>query len=105
MDQIIIEHYKNSCNFISLRNFKIPFIVDNGLYFNKEQVFKDKLEDREVFLVEVILINRKKDFVFIIMKMKIYNQKEIIKMKKKKEFGFLGIKMDKDFQKEIIKIE
>jgi len=52
MDQIIIEHYKNSYNFISLKNFKIPFIVDNGLYFNKEIVYNNKLE-------EGILINEK----------------------------------------------
>jgi len=52
MDQIIIEHYKNSRNFLSLKNFKIPFIVDIGLYFNKEKVYKNELE-------EGILINKK----------------------------------------------
>jgi len=41
MNQIIIEHYKNSRNFLSLKNFKIPFIIDNGLYFNEEQVYRN----------------------------------------------------------------
>jgi len=52
MNQIIIEHYKNSCNFISLEDFKIPFTIDDGLYFNKEIVYKNGLE-------KGILINEK----------------------------------------------
>jgi len=50
MDQIIIEHYKNSCNFLPLENFKIPFIFDNGLYFNKQQVFKYNLLEEEILI-------------------------------------------------------
>jgi len=55
MDQIIIEHYKNSRNFLSIEDFKIPFIVDNGLYFNIEQVFKNSK------YYEGILINKEKE--------------------------------------------
>jgi len=54
MDQIIIEHYKNSCNFLSFEEFKIQFIVHNGLIFNKEQVYKNEFEEK-------ILINGKKE--------------------------------------------
>jgi len=65
MDQIIIEHYKNSCNFLSLKNFKNPFIVKNGLYVNNRQVFKYKLRDKYEFLIEGILINKKKEGIWI----------------------------------------
>jgi len=55
MNQNIIEHYINFCNFLSLENFKIPFLVDNELYFDEEKVF-EILED-----YKGILINEKKE--------------------------------------------
>jgi len=58
MDQIIIEHYKNSCNFLSLNFLRIPFTVDNGLYINEEQVYKNELE-------EEISINKEKEGFWI----------------------------------------
>jgi len=88
MDQIIIEHYNNSCNFLSLINFKIPFIVDNGLIFNKEQVYTNGLE-------EGILINRKEEGFWISWyENRQKNQKEIIKIDRKKDFGLISIKME-----------
>jgi len=65
MDQIIIEHYKNFHNFLSLNFLKIPFLVKNGLYVNDRQVFKYKLRDKYEFLIEEILINKKKEGIWI----------------------------------------
>jgi len=53
MNQIIIEHYKNSCNFLSLKNFEIPFLIDNGLVFDDEKVFEN-LEDYIGILINKI---------------------------------------------------
>jgi len=56
MDQIIIEHYNNSCNFLSLKNFKIPFIIKDGLDFQNEQIFfKAEIYER---IYEGIKINK-----------------------------------------------
>jgi len=58
MNQNIIEHYKNPCDFISLKNFKIPFTFDNGLIFNEEQVYRN-------IKYEGILINKKREGFWI----------------------------------------
>jgi len=58
MNQNIIEHYNNPVNFLSLKKFKIPFLVDNGLIFNKEQVYMNKLE-------KGISINKKQEGSYI----------------------------------------
>jgi len=65
MEQIILEHYKNQYIFISFLNFKIPFLVDNGLKFQYKRVFKYKLKySKEIYEnrnIEVILDNKNKN--------------------------------------------
>jgi len=96
MNQIIIEHYKNSCYFLSPKNFKISFIVDNELYFNKEIVYKNELE-------EGILIDKKlnasnsraieEGFWISYYENMIKESEGNYKDRKKKEFRFLMIKI------------
>jgi len=61
MDQIIIQHLNNCLDFLSLKNFLIPFIVNKGLKVQNIRVFfnKEILEDG-------IIINIKREGFWIL---------------------------------------